>query len=418
MMDALFLVAQWQSDRTHFRLTDITARKEWFIYARDLLRILEVLQDMAHRDECLSLQKDEYEVLQAVYPDLICSTTTDRTLSLEVTVELSDSHRVVGPEHTPTEEPTVVSALPPVLLDVRLPDEYPLYASPQVISLQTRHRWIPDVDKISRFLLDMWTPGEQVLTIWVEWLSNGTFLEDLDLAECIDGVRMIRVPDQHLIPILRDFDEHLKQAKFSESSFTCEICMTPCKGARCLRLSCSHVFCRSCLDGFWKSHIADGDLARVGCPDPACVKAHQEANEEEVKGVVEQHVFERWKYLWDKRAFERGVSAVYCPIPYCQAPVPYIPTEESNPSWKLFRTCIKCGFAFCSYCEAAWHGPAIECPRKVGEKAIERMLKRNPLAESPDYAAMARKGFQYSKTKLSQEVRQNKASYQLIQGTS
>lgn len=183
----------------------------------------------------------------------------------------------------------------------------------------------------------MWTPGEQALTMWVEWLCSGTFLEDLGISQAIDGFRTLRyayrsilfclhvkkaltasltsspsVPDPRLLPLLLTHDTQHKRAKFAELSFTCEVCMSSCKGSRCLRLSCSHVFCRSCLDGFWKVGVAEGDLTRVGCPDPKCVKDRTEAREEEVRAVVEKDVFERWKYLHDKRAFDSGTNGGRC----------------------------------------------------------------------------------------------------------
>ena len=148
--------------------------------------------------------------------------------------------------------------------------------------------------------------------------------------------------------------------------------MSPYKGAQCLQLSCAHVFCRTCLSGFWTVHVTDGDIGKVGCPDPRCVKGRKEASEEEVKRVVGPETFERWKSLRDKRTFESGTSSnlrptniklklksvgiapVYCPMSHCGAPVPYVKRESDSPAWELFRSCTNCGFTFCSYCLHAW----------------------------------------------------------------
>lgn len=112
------------------------------------------------------------------------------------------------------------------------------------------------------------------------------------------------VPDRHIVSLLTDYDAYAKQTKFSQLSFTCEICMSSYKGAGCIRLTCTHVFCRVCLDDFWKVYISEGDITRVGCPDPQCVKERKEATEDEVKRVLAPEVFQRLKFLRDKRAFE------------------------------------------------------------------------------------------------------------------
>lgn len=107
----------------------------------------------------------------------------------------------------------------------------------------------------------------------------------------------------------------MQDSKFSEASYACEICLTSIKGARCIRLSCAHVFCRSCLEDFWKLCIMEGDVGRVGCPDPQCVKQAKEASEEEIRRVVSEEEVQRWKWLRQKRLFEKGDSFVVACIP-------------------------------------------------------------------------------------------------------
>ena len=111
-----------------------------------------------------------------------------------------------------------------------------------------------------------------------------------------------------LSALLVSSDTNIQQSRFSETSYSCGICLTSIKGARCLRLACSHVFCRSCLEDFWKLCIKEGDVTRVGCPDPTCVKEAREASEEEVRRVVTEEEVQRWKWLRQKRLFEIGQS--------------------------------------------------------------------------------------------------------------
>jgi E3 ubiquitin-protein ligase RNF14 len=52
--------------------------------------------------------------------------------------------------------------------------------------------------------------------------------------------------------------------------------------------------------------IEEGDVGRVGCPDPDCVKEKSEANEEEVARVVSVAEVQRWRWLREKRDLEKG----------------------------------------------------------------------------------------------------------------
>jgi hypothetical protein len=60
------------------------------------------------------------------------------------------------------------------------------------------------------------------------------------------------------------------------------------------------------LEDFWKMCIEEGDVSRVGCPDPECVKNGSEAREEEVARVVTETELQRWRWLKEKRNIERG----------------------------------------------------------------------------------------------------------------
>lgn len=108
------------------------------------------------------------------------------------------------------------------------------------------------------------------------------------------------------MPLLTDYETSTQQTRFSQTSYNCEICLTSIKGARCVPLSCSHVFCRPCLEEFWNLCIAEGDVGRVGCPDAICVKEGREATEEEVRRVVTDDGVRRWKWLRQKRLTDRG----------------------------------------------------------------------------------------------------------------
>ena len=111
--------------------------------------------------------------------------------------------------------------------------------------------------------------------------------------------------------MLEAYDQCTQLTRFSQTSYECQICLTSIKGARCILLSCSHVFCRACLEDFWRLCITEGDIGHVGCPDPRCVKAGREANEEEIRRVVTEEEVQRWKWLREKRELEKGLQPCF-----------------------------------------------------------------------------------------------------------
>ncbi len=156
-----------------------------------------------------------------------------------------------------------------------------------------------------------------------------------------------------------------------QSTYSCSVCLTEYKGTKCVQLSCNHTFCRSCLEDFWGLCITEGDVVRVGCPDPECVKVGRAATEDEVCRIVPEDQLTRWRWLREKRALENGMTvlpswlqetfstipdpgAVSCPIPCCQALIPSPPSTDEESGWVKLRTCTKCGFSFCNFCKRSW----------------------------------------------------------------
>ena len=118
--------------------------------------------------------------------------------------------------------------------------------------------------------------------------------------------RIPHAAPQLLLPFLTAHESKSQSSKFNQLSHSCSVCFETRKGSQCLQLYCGHIFCRTCLRDGWGLYIAEGDVARVGCLSPECVKEGQEANEEEVRRVVTEEEVRRWKWLREKRASERG----------------------------------------------------------------------------------------------------------------
>ncbi|KAG2160088.1 uncharacterized protein EDB93DRAFT_1113386 [Suillus bovinus] len=322
-------------------------------------------------EECAMIQEEEWEVLKSIFPDVCISNDAGpfgRTIKLEIPIELSPARSVTIVPSTPpqnrshTTSPLI--ALPHFSLALILPPQYPLRASPRITSLTCTHGWYPS-SRLYTQLTGMWTHDSQgVLYVWVAFISGGEFLEPGDIT-------IINASPLTLLPLLESYNTHAQDAAFAETSFSCAICLSAYKGRYCVRLGCGHVFCRSCLTDFWGSCIREGDIGRVGCADPVCVKAGHEAGEEDVVRVLKEEEVKRWKWLREKRELERDPGMVHCPV--CQTAVPS-PKEDEESGWARLRTCPRCEFVFCVFCRRTWHGPISECPLEVTESFVMEYL--------------------------------------------
>lgn len=163
-------------------------------------------------------------------------------------------------------------------------------------------------------------------------------------------------PAPHLLsPFLTSHELTTLASQFSLNTYACTICLESHKGTRCLQLGCKHIFCRGCLEAFWKLCIQEGDIGKVGCPAPECLSSGREAGEEELARVVTSVEVERWRWLRKKRAIEKDPTMLHCPLSFCQAPVPKPSgVGEGETGWSKLRTCQSCEYSFCSFCRRTW----------------------------------------------------------------
>ncbi|KAH7907252.1 hypothetical protein BJ138DRAFT_1160570 [Hygrophoropsis aurantiaca] len=368
-------------------------------------------------ETCRTMQLEEWQVLESIFPDCcVSSDITQGNVRLEVSIELGYTRSIavvddgsIRPSSSATHGSEIrdeLSSLPPLLLTLRLPHDYPLHAPPEIVSLQVTHSWLPQprIKTLQEHLSGMWQPGEGVLYPWVEYIRSGDFLETLGMC---DDPSVIRIPHPapHLLaPLLKAHHTAAQSSTFAQTSYTCAICLAPHKGAACLQLiGCAHVFCRACLADFWGLCIAEGDVARVGCPDPECVRDREreqaegseglgagEVGEEEVRRVLGEEDIVRWRWLKQKRALERDPSMVHCPMEFCQTPVPKPPSDGDDESgWARLRTCPSCEYSFCAFCKRTWHGPLSDCPLSATESFVREYLALP--ASSPARATIERR---------------------------
>ncbi|EEB97883.1 hypothetical protein MPER_02704, partial [Moniliophthora perniciosa FA553] len=111
---------------------------------------------------------------------------------------------------------------------------------------------------------------------------------------------------------------------------------------------------------FWGLCIKEGEISRVGCPDPECVKAGREATEEEVARVVSggDEEIRRWRWLREKVAAERDPRAGRFGM------------GEVTNMWSL-------------------HGPHTDCPISASETVVREYLALSD--DSPERTTMERR---------------------------
>jgi E3 ubiquitin-protein ligase RNF14 len=329
-----------------------------------------------------------------------------------------------------------LSHLPPLTLEIELPQGYPSKDSP-VFNISTNPPWLP-VPQISKLIDDgkrLWEESGKDMVVYtyidhLQQLAENAF----DLAESPDAE--VRLPRSLKIGLL-DFDMKAKREKFEQETFECSVCLEPKKGLNCHRMSlCSHVFCVSCLQDFYNTCITEGDVDSVKCMAPDCGKDPNPApapeldqselprktkrrkkqdrtlNPSELLQIpLEQEAVQRYVFLKRKKKLEADKTTVYCPRKWCQGaarskrhPKPSDPLtddledsddEESNvmdfdplgpesqlpPMADRVAICEDCGYAFCCVCKKGWHGELARCSPKrdaevsAEEKATEEYLR-------------------------------------------
>ena len=148
---------------------------------------------------CASLKEEDIQALESVYPDYIVE-KSENHLRLAIPVELGVPRDVLLlPSHSKSkpasytqstnsrESPATIKLrlahLPPVLLDLFLPDGYPLFHPPTISALHIRQGWISNEGQLAQILLKQWNEGDSVLCIWVELIRSGDFLHSLRLID-------------------------------------------------------------------------------------------------------------------------------------------------------------------------------------------------------------------------------------------
>lgn len=231
-------------------------------------------------------------------------------------------------------EDFTLNHLPPLIVDLRLPSDYPLLSPPTILSAYFTHSWLSPslLSTLLQSFHSMWIEqrglGEGVLWRITESIVTASFLDTpLNIVSPSGGhLHIPHAAPLILRPQLLAYDASMNDASFAVTAFRCAICFEDRRGSACIRLACEHVFCNDCLRDTWGLAVREGDCKSVRCPDPDCVaktsqRAKREAStqstalvnagdaaEEDVRRILSEHEVKRWKWLKEKRDIDRGES--------------------------------------------------------------------------------------------------------------
>eukprot|EP00038_Savillea_parva_P002834 m.118200 g.118200 ORF g.118200 m.118200 type:complete len:579 (+) comp10966_c0_seq4:64-1800(+) len=146
---------------------------------------------------------------------------------------------------------------------------------------------------------------------------------------------------------IRSYDQQERQRRFDESMHMCGICFEEgLPGPACMRLHCSHVWCRQCIGGYCTSQIESAQVNSIKCPQDGC---DADILPTEIKQVVEVADYERYETMLLDVGLSAMTDVVRCPRLTCQSPV--ILENDS-----VMGECQACYFVFCVRCKKTWHG--------------------------------------------------------------
>jgi len=305
-----------------------------------------------------------------------------------------------------------LSHLPPLTLQVSLPEGYPATQPPNV-TVTVSPPWLsqPVLKRLSEDSVRLWEEVGKDLVLFTYIVQ---VQEEAENAFGLAGTDLQLSSDLKLA--LLDFDLKTKREHFDKGTFDCGICLEPKKGVNCHRLTlCGHVFCVTCLQDFYKSCITEGDVNNVKCLSPTCGKDNPAEAEENGRPTkrrkqdrtlnpsellqipIDQELVQRFVRLKRKKRLEANKNTIYCPRQWCQGaarnkkhPKPVDPMNdtfedsdseeeqsrpddlETLPMAERLCVCEDCSFAFCCVCRKGWHGELARCsPRRQKEVSEE-----------------------------------------------
>ncbi|KAJ2724445.1 hypothetical protein GGI07_001957 [Coemansia sp. Benny D115] len=359
--------------------------------------------------ECRELQLSEMEALAAIYGETNQFDYTEdaetRQLSGHIDIEV-DSDAAQKLLAAADNQGTAAKHLPPIHLRFTLPPRYPLDEAPRIdidccwLDHDGRHA-------VDDQLADIWELGRGmgVLHSYADYLEYGL--------QPTDRIRVSSMADAEIAK----HERRRELREFQLQTHSCGICMEKQSGKHCMRLTCAHVFCRACLQGYLTMLVEEGNLLLLRCPDPECrsqsdAESQQQLRRKELEELLSDEQLRRIDRLAEQRLID-GNRARYawCPRAGCGRGV-----EMDRKVDRLFE--CTCGYVFCGICMRAWHGKNY-CEMKSLDRILQQYIR--VLRDVPNKHLQKQMERQYGAESLRKMLREydtNLASVNLIRDTS
>lgn len=271
-------------------------------------------------------QKDEVTALESIYNEEEFSYREENDrfdCTFKIFVNLPTKYHLTYKDlryEQDTAQEMQISYLPPLILHVTLPEDYP---STSVPSFTLCSSWLcpSALAKLCKKLDLLWESNKQeILFAWMEFLQDETLqflkleehlnmdymytsykktLEKLQVSQAnketnesnkqsnsevnkegaiskkpntLDKRVILDCPiGRNPIQVLVDYNRKRKQIEFKKNFYTCNICFTDKSGEHCTQfLPCAHTFCKDCIRGYFEVRIKEGNVQNICCPEDKC----------------------------------------------------------------------------------------------------------------------------------------------------
>ncbi|XP_017875605.1 E3 ubiquitin-protein ligase RNF14-like [Ceratina calcarata] len=371
-------------------------------------------------------QKDEISALESIYNSEEFSYFKENDqyqCAFTIFINLPEDYHIIYKNLKQPDEPEQkikLSHLPPLMLHVILPENYPSESPPE-FTLYSSWLHLASLIKLCKKLDKLWeeNKGQEILFTWMAFLHDEAladvkeklnmsrpytyYKEFMEKAHNIQKNKIENVDKEHTteagknstrvgvnvkrlcrrslaqkhqdkravlnypigrnpIQALIDYNEKRNQIEFKKNFYTCRICFLDKIGEHCTQfLPCGHVFCKDCVTGYLEVRIKDGNVQNISCPEEKCTS---ETTPAQIKDLVSSELFAKYDSILLSATLDTMGDIVYCPRRSCQYPVSREPNEQ-------MANCPICQYAFCVYCKSVYHG--IE-PCKIYSDEVQKIV--------------------------------------------
>jgi len=130
----------------------------------------------------------------------------------------------------------------------------------------------------------------------------------------------------------------LSDNKTNSGTFLCTICFTDYQYSEGISLSCSHLFCKTCIVEYLKQEMESFNLLKIRCPQANCSTLLKDS---EAKNILSPTLFEAYSTKKMQKIRSKDFSLKYCPKPGC--------ARVYTPKNGDFTKC-ECGTIICNKC--------------------------------------------------------------------